>query len=958
MNGKALQRIGWVAVAAAIAAAWSSDRLLLGATADAVAHRTQRLAGTLSRRGVALLLTFDGAKPVEYAWRGRVQCHRTTRVPGPFGDARAFDGAVDGFIETDVAWPELGPAYTLSLWARLDDAGRDQELWYTSFQLRRTGLKLVGGNLTLFVPLAETTQSIAYAFTSFGRFVHLVAVVDGPAGRAAIYEDGVLRAEGPIQFGGHPAHNMEFGKMRWSAVAAPLRGAIDHAVAWRRALTPEEIRGAIGSGAAQLRAVGRSSYRAYRLAGYLRGRVLALMKTLDRFDLFLHEGRVEAADLPDVALHFSRSDARHFAHAHEDSLHSGRRTDRAARPRRIHAQIPGRTVEARLELAGTAGHYPPSRRPSYLLRLPEGSPWMGANDLYVFPPESAADVCPPGWPHAPGDRVRLCRLYVDGQLKGLYCIESFDRVHSIPGGSPRLTMGPKDFNDWPELFRNEPPAAGRPFPRFPDEAAVLIAQDFRHPWSSREWMWRSVRSASDPPAGSTGAFPSALDILADNPSAMYVVSDLTLGGVDRAGRRLEWISSNPDVIDGSGRVRRPPGHVPVDVAVSVEAAGGGAEAPPEPFTFTFRVMPEQPRLPALMLYFGSPVHALRRTDFYAWYYPAGTADPPRRLQGVQATGGGIKNRGLASYHISPPGRKPFSLQFDEPHRIIGGGSSRHLYLLNSYRDDTHLRNPFAYEIFRAWAAPGHPRHAPQTAWVELFVNGVYAGVYDLCTRLRSEMFVSAPAEPRDETVLFKINGPATLFADTALEGIRQVSPDPERLDRYPDILGLLAFTSGADPETFAAEAGRRLDLDNIIDFILLLNFTTNEDGRTMNFYLARSAAEGSPFFLIPWDYDRTFGGRRRWQSNHLFDRLAKEVPGFRERMAARWRALREGPLEAGALDSRLREMASALSDCMPWDARSRGRPPDWSYGERVDELCSRVRLHLGFMDEKLGYTPP
>ena len=948
---------GLLALAGALAFVYRSDRVLFGYAAEKAPRYFEKVGYALAKHhGLHFLLTFDEARPVEWIRHAQVQCPGTERVPARLGEARRFDGRPDTYVQTSAWWPDLGPTYTLAIRVELADAGLDQEIWYTSIQGRRTGFKLRDGRMTFFVPGATNEQAASYPFAAYGRSVHLAGVVEGPGGQAHLYENGKLMASIPVEAVSHPDHNVEFGKMRWYAVAAPLFGAIDEAAAWTRALSPKEVRARAKARRPMPRDLAPGPYFRWRLAESLRSGVPAVLKLLDRFNVLFHEGRLAKADLPDLHLLLSSRDSRHFIQSHESSLASGRRTARAANPRRIHAQYDGQTVEARLWLDGSDLAYPSGRRPSYVLETPADRAAFGAHWLRLMPPESLEDRLADVGTARDGD---LCRLLVNGQFKGVYHVESFDRHGVRPGEGSDLADGPDSPIDWRRTFR---PREGRRPASFPPEELAarlevtrrLLVHDIFHPWSSREWAWRIrtlLAQAPEPEAPSRSVFR----VLGRNPSPQYVVEDLDLSALSDLPASAVWSSSRPDLIAADGRVSRPDGDLPVDVELVARLGPGERE---ETLSFVFRVMPRRPRLPALMLYVDEPLSNTRRADFMAFHYAAGEDGPPRRMLGGQASRGGIKHRGNTSYWRGK--KKPFSLQFEEPHRLLGDTDTCHLYLLNGYADTTKLRNKIAYDLFRSFASEGHPRFAPEIGWTEVFVNGAYYGIYETCTRVHGQAIgvEEDPVRPESSAVLYKMRAPASLFAEPRTDAFDQVLPPSNRFKRHDPLMDLLAFAALADSETFVRDVERFVDLDNAIDFLLLLNFTGNVDGRTTNFYLGRFAEPGARFFFIPWDYDHTFEGKFLWLSNPLFDRLRREMPGFQDRVRARWRDLRRGPLAESALDARIEDMAATLDGYMDWEFQRMARPVPPTYRDLVEQVRQDVRAKLGWMDARLGSSPP
>ncbi|HPT16869.1 MAG TPA: CotH kinase family protein, partial [Kiritimatiellia bacterium] len=292
---------------------------------------------------------------------------------------------------------------------------------------------------------------------------------------------------------------------------------------------------------------------------------------------------------------------------------------------------------------------------------------------------------------------------------------------------------------------------------------------------------------------------------------------------------------------------------------------------------------------ALMLWFDEPLSHPRRVEFEAEFHPAGNEGPPRRLRGSQATRGGIKHHGNTSFWEGL--KKPLSLRCDEPHRLLDtNAATRHLYLLNGFLDATKMRNKLAFDLFRSFGGPGRPRQAPELDWTEVFVNGRYFGIYEMSTRIDGETLGEkddGESETPSGAVLYKIASLQNLFMGSGRRAFEQILPPAAQFPCEEPLREFADFVRRADRETFAREIGDRLDLDNAVDFLLLLYFSGNKDGYDGNFYLARDSAPHARFQFAVWDYDHGFGKRNLAMSNLIIDRFRRDVPGFDERLRAR-----------------------------------------------------------------------
>jgi hypothetical protein len=173
------------------------------------------------------------------------------------------------------------------------------------------------------------------------------------------------------------------------------------------------------------------------------------------------------------------------------------------------------------------------------------------------------------------------------------------------------------------------------------------------------------------------------------------------------------------------------------------------------------------------------------------------------------------------------------------------------------------------------------------------------------------------------------------------------------LEPYLDLVDTVRSESAAG---FVANIEKKVDVIAVADWQILLNLTENRDGVNVNLYLAKMAGQTEKFFLIPWDYDKTFAhGPHRWFSNSLTSRLWREYPQYRESLRERWRFLRGSAFSDEAVQELIRQTQLKLEgyaqwDYMIWDERySRGR----SFEGAVESTRSRVLERLAYLDQHL-----
>lgn len=88
----------------------------------------------------------------------------------------------------------------------------------------------------------------------------------------------------------------------------------------------------------------------------------------------------------------------------------------------------------------------------------------------------------------------------------------------------------------------------------------------------------------------------------------------------------------------------------------------------------------------------------------------------------------ISGRGNATWNDSL--KKPYNIILQKPGDLLEMGTAQKWILLANALDDTHLRNKIVLDFAKAIDLA----YSPQGEWVDLYLNGEYAGLYLLCER--------------------------------------------------------------------------------------------------------------------------------------------------------------------------------------------------------------------------------
>jgi spore coat protein H len=319
-------------------------------------------------------------------------------------------------------------------------------------------------------------------------------------------------------------------------------------------------------------------------------------------------------------------------------------------------------------------------------------------------------------------------------------------------------------------------------------------------------------------------------------------------------------------------------------------------------------------------------------------------------------------------------KNSYGITLAVPARLLDLRESTHWVLNAAFIDRSLMRHKLSYDLFRSLDAPGARRFAAGSRFVELYLNGDYRGAYLLMERVDGRLLELRRfgSNETSHACIYKAVDHAANFGQPGHAGYEQREPDALAKEYWQPLDEFNRFVSQtSDAEFFNPQdgIGSRLDLANTVDFYLLVLLTSNQDGITKNFIIARDALrETSPkpkFFFAPWDYDATFGRNwdaskvapSAWLSNHLFDRLMGDR-AFREQLARRWKELREGQFSARTIQSMIETNARTLGEAA-WRNTARWRPaagnyPDQlTFDEDVAQMKTWVEARIQWLDTEI-----
>jgi len=223
----------------------------------------------------------------------------------------------------------------------------------------------------------------------------------------------------------------------------------------------------------------------------------------------------------------------------------------------------------------------------------------------------------------------------------------------------------------------------------------------------------------------------------------------------------------------------------------------------------------------------------------------------------------IKIRGASSAYYSKPG---YTLEFNDKKLPIEewGVKRDHLILLTTFDDNSYVRQKLVYDMWAAMADYwGEPRLTPRTFFTVVYLNGSYWGLYVGLDRIDNEYLEQMGFE-KDANLYKAVNHNGNFYLtnvyggtkSTLHEGYTKEEGLPE--DDFSDLDDLVEFTGSSSVSDLLAGSGDWIDLQEFMDWFLMVHYTLAEDSAGKNSYLYHPQG-GGIFRYSPWDFNHSWG---------------------------------------------------------------------------------------------------
>lgn len=222
----------------------------------------------------------------------------------------------------------------------------------------------------------------------------------------------------------------------------------------------------------------------------------------------------------------------------------------------------------------------------------------------------------------------------------------------------------------------------------------------------------------------------------------------------------------------------------------------------------------------------------------------------------QGTNDYIRGRGNSSWYYE---KKPYNLYLYQSASLLEMDEAMEWVLIANASDNTNLRNKLIYDL--ANNTSPRPGWAPENEYVDLFLNGEYAGLYLLCEKKENAAYKLKGKKDENITIclnnyITKLDNPETALKldDTIYAEI--VAPSISSAAKYTR---LEAFLHEVMNSLSSENWTEYIDLDSFARKYLIEEIFTNTDGgEASQFYYWDQSA--NKLYAGPcWDYDLTLG---------------------------------------------------------------------------------------------------
>ncbi|TFF88758.1 MAG: hypothetical protein EU548_08450 [Promethearchaeota archaeon] len=346
-------------------------------------------------------------------------------------------------------------------------------------------------------------------------------------------------------------------------------------------------------------------------------------------------------------------------------------------------------------------------------------------------------------------------------------------------------------------------------------------------------------------------------------------------------------------------------------------------------------------------------------------------ESPKEEDNVAPINCKIKLRGRLNARMP---KKGYRLELNDQVSLLGMRGDDDWLLMAMFMDLTNMRIKLAMDLWRGLLPTDPTAILPESEYVVLYLNGEFQGLYLLAEKNDRRLFnLDDPQHNADSSLIFQSDSHDLNFFALEHTNDEWDQDWPNEYDGIyikDDIFSrLIPFISNTPEEEFFNDSNgiyTQFEEINLIDFFIFNFFILHLDFWSHNYFLVRNTYP-SKFFLIPWDFDSSFGqflGRKYdptdnqeseiFKRNYLYLRLMNNED-FKENVKERWFSLRETIWTDNSILDMLSEIYDEIKDIYEIDTNKWYLwyyDIDWSIkvDEAVEKLFDWIPERLMFCD--------
>ena len=327
----------------------------------------------------------------------------------------------------------------------------------------------------------------------------------------------------------------------------------------------------------------------------------------------------------------------------------------------------------------------------------------------------------------------------------------------------------------------------------------------------------------------------------------------------------------------------------------------------------------------------------------------------------------LKGRGTSSFNSMP--KYSLTLKLGKEEELLDMPKDKDWALISNSADKTLLKNFITLKLY-SWLGGNY---APQTRFVELYLNRQYLGVY----------LLSETVKAGSNRVNIPKNGDSFLFEKTSKIGIKEndaiVTTDNKHIfciksPKYPDTTKLLRHLNQWESllqdhdSSIEDSLDFWLDLDDYLRFYWVQEFTKNSDAN-FNRSIFITWVYGQPMHYGPvWDFDLAYGNwifdwvrsPKEWYVRYYgWDKELFQRKKIQAKAMAYWKSNKQAFYQlTDSIAKYAKEMAPvAKNEFKRWPVLK--NTENWtykeaysSYEESIDSLNSWIRQRYSWIESQ------